>query len=124
MSNRPLHNDIVFVRNLEFDTIIGVLPAERTTPQPICINLEVAVDTATAAASTRLEDTLDYAALAAAVKVLTVESQCLLVETLAEKIAQLTLQQNRVAAVTVDVMKPAALTEAAGVGVRIYRAAP
>ena len=116
-----MSHDIIFVRDLTFDTIIGVLPQERTTPQPITINLEVSVDTRAAARSQALEDTLDYAGLAAAVKNLTIESKCLLVETLAEKIADLTLTFKGATAVQVEITKPKALAEAEGVGVRIYR---
>lgn len=117
----PDPQDVVYVSNLVFDAIIGVLPAERITPQPVCINLEVGVDTRKAAASTDLEDTLDYAALAGEVQALTIAAECLLVETLAEKIAELTLQQPLAQAVTVDVRKPNALHNADGVGVRIHR---
>ena len=117
----PDSGDVVYIRNLLFDAIIGVLPEERTTPQPVCINLQVTVDTSTAAASRRLEDTLDYAALAEDVQALTIDSQCLLVETLAEQIAALVLASPHAQAVVVDVMKPNALSQAEGVGVRISR---
>jgi len=115
------NQDVVYVRNLTFDAIIGVLPRERTTPQPVCISLDVVVDTQAAADSTDLQDTLDYAALADQVKSLAITSECLLVETLAQKIAELTLQQPLARAVTVDVTKPNALQDAEGVGVRIHR---
>jgi len=113
--------DTVYIRDLVVEAIIGILPHERTTPQPVHINLEISVDTRAAAASTRLQDTLDYAALAQAVTELTVRAQCLLVETLAEKIAELALQHPSARAVQVDVMKTNALASAAGVGVRIHR---
>jgi len=114
-------DDIVYVRDLVFEAIIGVLPDERTTPQPVCINLEVSVDTQTAADSQRLDDTLDYAVLAEKIRDYTVGAKCLLVETLAENIAALTLVHPQARAVTVDVMKPNALEDARGVGVRIHR---
>ena len=113
--------DIVFISNLTFDAIIGVLPHERTQPQSIVINLEVHVDTQAAARSEKLEDTLDYADLAQRVTDLTQQSKCLLVETLAEKIADLTLNLPRAQAVQVDITKPQALASADGVGVRIFR---
>jgi dihydroneopterin aldolase len=113
--------DTIYIRDLVFDAIIGVLPIERTTPQPICINLEVTVDTRAAARSRDLKDTLDYAALAEAVKHLTIKAECLLVETLAAQIAELALAQPMASAVLVDINKPNALADAAGVGVRIYR---
>jgi len=114
--------DVICIHGLEVQAIIGVLPHERSTAQPVTIDLEITVDTRMAAASEKLEDTLDYAALASAVKALTIEAECLLVETLAEKIAELALQQPLARAVQVNVTKPNALQNAAGVGVRIYRA--
>ncbi len=118
--DRP-DTDIVYVRNLVFDAIIGVLPQERVTPQPICVSLELSVDTQTAAESENLNDTLDYAFLAEAVEALAIEQQCLLVETLAQQIAGLALAQPRVEAVRVSVGKPNALQKAELVGVEIYR---
>lgn len=114
-------NDIIYIHDLTFDTIIGLLPSERDTPQPICINLEVTVDTGAAATSTDIKDSLDYAALAEAVKTLTRDAECLLVETLASLIADLVLSYPLAQAVQVDVCKPEALADAAGVGVRIVR---
>jgi len=115
------NTDIVYVRNLVFKTIIGVLPHERDTPQPVCISLELTVDTAPAAKSKDLSDTLDYAFLAEAVEALAIEEQCLLVETLAQQIAGLALAQPLVQAVRVNVGKPDALQKAEQVGVEIYR---
>ena len=117
------NTDIVYVRNLVFDAIIGVLPQERITPQPICLSLELSVDTQTAADSKNLNDTLDYAFLAEAVETLAIEQQCLLVETLAQQIADLALAQPLVQAVRVNVGKPNALEKAEQVGVEIYRRA-
>ncbi len=117
----PPNTDTVYVRNLVFKTIIGVLPHERDTPQPVCISLELTVDTAPAAESKDLSDTLDYAFLAEAVEALAIEQQCLLVETLAQQIADLALAQPLVQAVRVNVGKPDALQKAEQVGVEIYR---
>lgn len=115
------NTDTVYVRNLVFQTIIGVLPHERDTPQPVCISLELSVDTAPAAESKDLSDSLDYAFLAESVEALAIEKQCLLVETLAQEIAELALKQPLVQAVRVNVGKPEALQKAEQVGVEIYR---
>ena len=114
-------HDTIFIRNMTFDTIIGVLPEERTTRQPIRIDLEVGVDIRPAAASKNLTDTLDYASLAAEVRAFTIAAECLLVETLAEEIAALALTRPQAQNVLVEINKPNALAEADGVGVRIYR---
>ena len=113
--------DIIYVRELVFETIIGTLPHERLTPQPICVSLELSVDTTTAAVSKDLNDTLDYAYLADEVEALANEQKCLLVESLAREIAELALAQPLVRAVRVNVGKPDALKKAAQVGVEIYR---
>lgn len=114
-------SDTVYIRNLCFEAIIGVLPDERIHPQPISINVKVTMDLAQAATSEDLEHTLDYAKLACDIQTLTVESQCLLIETLAERVAQLTLQHPRAQTVTVDVAKPQAVSAADAVGVCITR---
>lgn len=113
--------DTVFIRNLTFDTIIGILPAERITAQPICINIAVTVNIRAAAKSQSLADTLDYAALAGKIESYTKTEKFLLVEALAEGIAHITLQEPLAEAVEVEVNKPNALSKADGVGVQIYR---
>ncbi len=113
--------DRVFIRNLEIEGILGVLPEERTTPQTILVNLELETNIQTAAGSRDLADTVDYAALAADVRNLTVSAEHLLVESLVEDIASLALDDGRVSGVTVTVAKPQALEDAESVGVTIYR---
>ncbi len=113
--------DRIFIRNLEIDAILGVLPQERTTAQKVVVNLELETDTRKAAESRDLTDTVDYAALAAAIKTLVQTAEHLLVESLVEDIADLTLADSRVSGVTVTVAKPAALEDAEQVGVTIYR---
>ncbi len=114
-------DDIIFIERLTFDAIIGVLPAERIHPQPVCIDLEITTDIQSAAASAHLADTLDYADLANEVQCLVVEAQFLLVESLAEAVAALALRYPQARAVAVTVSKPQALPHATGVGVRIRR---
>lgn len=113
--------DVVFVRGLRVDAIIGVLAHERTTAQTICIDLQMHVQTGKAAASDQLVDALDYATITNAVVDLTRAAQFNLVETLAENIAELILANDLVQAVTVSVDKPQAMANTDTVGVRIHR---
>ena len=113
--------DRVFIRNLEIEAILGVLPEERTTPQKIVVNLELETDVRAAADSRALADTVDYAALAAEVRGLVLEAKHLLVESRVTDIANLALRDNRVSGVTVTVAKPDALHDAESVGVTVYR---
>ena len=120
MKDAASPRDRIFVRDLTFDAILGILPEERVKPQPVVINLVLITDTATAAASKNIDDTLNYAELADAARIMTVEGEYLLIETLVEDIAKVCLEAGA-DAVTVRVEKPKAVSAAAAVGVEIYR---
>jgi len=52
--------DIIFIRDLRIDTVIGIYDWERSIKQTVRLDLELATDIARAAASDRIEDTLNY----------------------------------------------------------------
>lgn len=97
--------DRVEVRGLVVPTVIGVLPHERTATQPIRIDLDLLVDTSDAGRSDDLADTANYGAVAEDVAELVRQSKDLLLERLAERIADLVLGIGRVEAVEVAVTK-------------------
>lgn len=102
----------------------GALPEEQSRAQPFEVDLNIAADLSSAAASDDLADTVDYAAAAAAAaKVVAVEHHQLL-ERLARRIADEVLALDpRIASVTVAVRKlrPPVPLEVASVGVTITR---
>ena len=55
--------DLVYVRDLRVDTVIGIYDWEREIRQVVSIDLEMATDIAKAASSDSIEDTLDYNSL-------------------------------------------------------------
>lgn len=115
---------IVFVRGLELRALLGVHPHEKAAPQRVRIGLELAVRDDAAPSGVGEDDlrrTVDYGGVVRAVTAIVAEGHTLLVETLAEKIAQTALVDPRVARVRVSVEKPDAFTEAAGVGVLVER---
>jgi dihydroneopterin aldolase len=114
-------NDIVFIEELKVDAILGILPQERITPQPVVIDLQLQTDSRPAASSKDINDTLDYSAVAEQIKALTINGEYLLIETLINDIADLCLRSSLVTGVTVEVRKPQAVSDAI-VGLRIYRA--
>lgn len=114
--------DHIFIEQLTFDAILGVLPHERVTPQRLIVDLQLETDCiAAAAASDALADTLDYAVVAQQVEALCVQAKALLVETLVEAIAHHLLKDERIKGVSVRLSKPDALAQASSVGVQIYR---
>jgi dihydroneopterin aldolase len=113
--------DTVFVSNLAVETIIGIHPNERTTPQQVLISFELHADTRTAAHSDDIAHALDYDGASRRITELVGASRFHLIETMAERIASLLLETYPVAGVSVEVRKPAALSDAETVGVRIER---
>jgi len=116
--------DIVFLRDLRVETVIGVYEWERRIRQVVRIDLEMAADVARAAATDALEDALDYKAVAKRVIQVVGEGRFGLVETLAERIAAIVRGEFGVPWVRVRVSKPGAVRGASDVGVVIERGAP
>lgn len=115
-------SDVVFVRGLRVDTIVGVNSWERLKRQPVVIDLALELDTRAAAASDHLRDALDYAEVASGARELVAASRCRLIERLAELVAAHCLRDPRVTGVRVRVEKPWALRDGAIAGVEISRA--
>ncbi len=113
--------DIVFLRDLRIDTIIGIYGWERHTTQTLVLDLEMSADIAAAAATDRIEDTLDYKAVAKRLIQFVGESRFQLVETLAERCAQIVREEFGVRWVRLTLNKQGAVRGARDVGVIIER---
>jgi dihydroneopterin aldolase len=114
-------NDVIFLRELTVEVVIGIQEWERRVRQVVKIDLEMAADAKRAALTDRIEDTLNYKLVAKRITAFASESRFQLVETLAERIAGLVLEEFAVAWVKVTVNKPGAIRGAKDVGVRIER---
>ena len=113
--------DIIFIRDLRIDTVIGIYDWERSIKQTVRLDLELGSDIARAAASDSIEDTLNYKAVAKRVIAFVEASSFQLVETLAERVAQLVISEFDVPWLRVTVNKRGALRGATDVGVIIER---
>lgn len=113
--------DVIYIRNLRIDCVIGAFEWERRVRQTVALDLDLAADVARAAQTDRLEDTLDYKAISKRLVEYVSQSQFRLVETLAEKIADIVLHEYGVTWVRVRVNKKGALRHATDVGVVIER---
>jgi 7,8-dihydroneopterin aldolase/epimerase/oxygenase len=113
--------DLIYIRDLKIDCVIGVFEWERRIRQTVTIDLDLAADVARAARSDRLDDTLDYKAISKRLIDVVGNSQFHLVETLAERIAEIILGEFRVPWVRVRINKKGALRQATDVGVVIER---
>jgi dihydroneopterin aldolase len=113
--------DIIFVRDLRVDTIIGVYDWERQVKQTLAFDIEMATDIRKAAATDNIEFALNYHAVAQRVTSYVESSNSLLVETLAENIATLICNEFNVPWLRLSLSKPNAVLGAQSVGVIIER---
>jgi dihydroneopterin aldolase len=113
--------DIVFLRDLRIDTVIGIFDWERRIRQTVVFDLEMSADIARAAASDHIDDTLDYKAVAKRLIQFVGESEFQLVETLAERCAQIIREEFGVRWVRLTLNKQGAVRGARDVGVIIER---
>jgi dihydroneopterin aldolase len=113
--------DTIFLHDLRVETIVGIWEWERKIRQTVSIDLEWGTDIKSAAASDSIDYTLNYKLVAKRVQQFVVESNFQLIETLAEKIAEIVLNEFDVPWIEVCVNKPGAIRGARDVGVKIRR---
>ena len=113
--------DIVFIRDLQIDTVIGIYDWERKIRQQISLDIDMATDIQKAANSDNIDDTLSYKTVAKRLIAFIVASEYELVEALAEKICALILDEFDVPWVRLTLSKPGAVRGSKAVGVIIER---
>jgi len=116
-----MHMDTVFIEGLEIDTLIGIYDWERRIRQTLRFDLEMAFDNRKPARSDDIGDTLDYKAISKRLSAYVESSAFGLVETLAERCAQLVLDEFDVTWLRLKLSKPGAVRGAQAVGVIIER---
>ncbi len=113
--------DIIFLKDLRIDTVIGIYDWEREITQTVHLDVEMATDIRHAASSDAIEDTLDYKAVAKRLIAFVEGSSFQLVETLAEAITRIVVTEFQVPWVKLTLNKAGAIRGADGVGIIIER---
>jgi dihydroneopterin aldolase len=113
--------DKLFLRELKIETIIGFWEWERRVKQIVSIDLEIGVDARPAAAADAVASALNYEAVATRLVEFVGASQYMLVEALADAVAQIIIRDFRAPWVKVSIAKPGAIQSARDVGVIIER---
>lgn len=113
--------DRVFIAGLEIETVIGIYEWERNVRQPLVFDIEMVFDNRVPAASDDIVDTLDYKAISKRLIAFVSESSYGLVETLAERCAELLLKEFAIGSLRLKLSKPGAVRGARAVGVIIER---
>ncbi|HST44310.1 MAG TPA: dihydroneopterin aldolase [Luteimonas sp.] len=116
--------DKVFIEGLEIETLIGIYDWERRIRQPLVFDLEMGYDNRRPAATDSIADTLDYKAVSKRLVEYVSASSFGLVETLAERCAEIVLGEFEVAWLRLRLAKPGAVRGARSVGVVIERERP
>jgi FolB domain-containing protein len=116
--------DKVIIQDLKVRGILGIHDWERVTPRDIFINITIYTDTRRAARTDDIADCVSYSDVAKKVRAHAESAARMTVETLANDLAELCLQELKVQKVIVRVDKPGAVAEAASVGVEVERARP
>jgi|TARA_B100002003_G_C14156329_1_gene556807 dihydroneopterin aldolase len=113
--------DIVYIEQLEIETIIGINDWERKVRQKVCIDLEMAFDIRKAGITDNIEDTLNYKLVAKRIIQFVESSQFMLIEALAENIASIVREEFQVPWLKLTLGKPGAVNGSRDVGVIIER---
>lgn len=113
--------DIVYIRDLRIDTIIGIFDWEREVRQTVSLDLDMGTDIRRAASSEDIQYALDYKAVSDRLKDFIGSSEFLLVETMAEQVAAIIMREFQVPWLKLRIGKPGAITQAEDVGVIIER---
>ena len=113
--------DTIFVRELRLDAWIGLLRHEKIAPQTIVIDLEIGVPGEAVFRSGRVQDTIDYGVAVERIRALLAGEKFGLVESLAERIARMILDELGAPRVRISIAKLGILRDAKRVGVSIER---
>lgn len=116
--------DIVFIRELKVDTVIGIFDWERAHRQTVILNVELGADIRAAAEHDDISKTLNYKAVTEALYAFVSASELLLIETLAERCAAMIMTEFDVPWLRLSITKPGAMRQAKDVGVIIERGTP
>lgn len=113
--------DSILVRDLRIDVLIGIHKRERHVAQTVSIDLDIGLPGAAVFKSDKVADTIDYEQVALRIRALAGSGHFRLVETLAERIARLLLDDFGAPWAKVSVAKIGILANARFVGVTIER---
>ena len=113
--------DIIYLHDLKIECVIGIWDWERKIKQSVIIDLDMGFDIRRAARSDSIEDTLNYKAVAKRLQEFVGASEFQLVETMAERVAEILLTEFKLGWVRVRINKRGAVRGAGDVGVVIER---
>lgn len=116
--------DLIVIRGLRVETIVGHYPHEREAAQPLDFDVEMAIPNPSVYQSDRLHDTINYAAVADYIRRECDVQRFRLLERMADHLATGMLAEFKTAYVKLTVVKIGILKGIRHVGVVVERRAP
>ncbi|WP_339860974.1 dihydroneopterin aldolase [Paremcibacter congregatus] len=111
----------VFIRDLMLDSYIGIYDHEKQSPQKIRVNIDLSVIEGPTGLQDNIDNVVCYEKIAKDIEAIVAAGHVHLVETLAENIASMSLQDDRISCVRVRVEKLEAIKNTTSVGIEIER---
>lgn len=115
--------DMIFIHDLRAEAVIGIYEKERGVKQTISVDLELQASVSDAAQTDQVENTFNYKLLSKRVEEYIRQSEFQLIETLAERLASVILNEFDIPSVKLTLHKVGALSNSKDVGVQIFRRA-
>jgi len=115
--------DIIFIQGLKVDAIIGVYDWERATRQDIIFDIEMYYNNSAVTDTDNINQALNYHSVCDRISDYVRGSDCQLIETLAEKVCQIILNEFSAERVKLKLSKGEVVTGAQNVGVIVDRPA-
>ncbi len=113
--------DIVYIRELEIETIIGIFDREREVKQIVSLDLDMAHDISKAGQADDIQYALNYKSISKRLIGFIEKSEFFLIEALAESVINIVMSEFSVPWVKLRISKPGALRGSKDVGVIIER---
>ncbi|MAJ87308.1 MAG: dihydroneopterin aldolase [Cellvibrionales bacterium TMED148] len=113
--------DLVYIKNLRIETVIGIYDWEREIKQVVSMDLEMAADISMAAQTDDIEHALNYKLISKRIIKFVQEQNFKLIEAMAEEVAQIVIAEFSVPWIRLRLSKPGALRGSEDVGIIIER---
>ena len=120
-SFKLLEKDYIVLTGLKVRCIIGIFEWERKQKQDVLIDLKFPCDIRKASRRDDIADTFNYKKIAKTAISFVEKSQYQLIETLAEKLADLLLKSFKISEIYLSVSKPRAVRGSQNVGIEMHR---
>ena len=117
-------SDLILIRQLQVDAIIGIHEFEKQATQPLLFDLDLGFDCSQAAQSDDIKDALDYFAVCETITSWVAASRCELLESLAAQLINVLFKEYPCESIQLTIHKPQAVGNAQAVGLRLFRQRP